>query len=201
MSVTPYVSLAELKADLQIATSDTFADAAYTAALLAATEGIDRELGRSFNKDASDVTRLYTALHTQVLNIRDLAAITSLKTDEDGDGTYEVTWATTDYMKLPLNATIDGEPWTRLEVNLANGEHRFPVGIQGGVQIVGKFGWPAVPASVKEACSIIAAQLGKRKREQPGFIITAEKAVVILRNDPQLGFLLKGLSRPKVVEN
>ncbi|HSE44723.1 MAG TPA: hypothetical protein VLA89_05275, partial [Gemmatimonadales bacterium] len=119
----------------------------------------------------------------------------------DGDGTFEITWSATDYKKYPLNAALDGEPWTSLQVDFVNGNYRFPVDVQGGVQIVGKFGWPAVPDAIKDACAIIAAQLGKRKRENPGFIITAETAIVVLRNDPQLGFLLKGLSRPKVVEN
>jgi apolipoprotein N-acyltransferase len=57
-----------------------------------------------------------------------------------------------------------------------------------------------VPQRVITAASIIAAQLFKRRRENPSFIITSEAAVVILRNDPQLNALLKGLNRPKVVE-
>lgn len=201
MPVNPYVDLDTLKANIGLTDADAFADDAYSSALVAATEGLSRELGRSFNLDEADVTRLYTALDSRVLNIRDLSSLTTLKTDEDGDGTFENTWGADDYKLRPLNAITDSEPYTCIEVDLINGDYFFPVGVQGGVQIVGKWGWPEIPQAIQDACSIIAAQLGKRKRENPGFIITAETAVVILRNDPQLGFLLKGLSRPKVVEN
>lgn len=200
MPVTPYVSASELKATLSL-TGQTFADADITEALASATEGIERELGRKFNEDATDTVRLYTALDWYCLHIRDLSSLTTLRTDDNGDGSFETTWGTEDYKLLPLNAEADEEPYTSIEVDFRNGDKRFPVDVQGGVEITGKFGWPEVPASVATACSIIAAQLLKRRRENPGFIITAETAVVILRNDPQLGFLLKGLSRPKVVEN
>lgn len=194
----PYVDPDDLKTTLQI--NDTFADSDIEAACSAATEALERELGRRFSKDSADVTRVYTALDASLLNIRDLVSLTTLKTDEDGDGTYETTWATTDFKLSPLNASTDSEPFTKIQVNKSTGEYRFPVGIQAGVQLVGKWGWPKIPQGVVTAASIIAAQLFKRRRDNPGFIITAEAAVVILRNDPQLNALLKGLGRPKVVE-
>lgn len=195
----PYVDPDDLKTTLGI--NDTYADDDIDAACNAATEALERELGRKFSKDSSDVTRLYTALDPWFLNIRDLVSLTSLKTDEDGDGTFETTWASTDRKLFPLNASSDNEPYTHIEVDLVNGDFLFPVGIQGAVQIVGKWGWPKIPQGVVTAASIIAAQLFKRRRENPGFIITSETAIVILRNDPQLNALLKGLNRHKVVEN
>jgi hypothetical protein len=193
----PYVDPDDLKRTLQI--NDTFADDDVEAAALAASEAINEELGRRFNKDSSDVVRYLTALDPYTLNVRDLVSITSLQTDDDGDGTYENTWATTDYHLTPLNAATDLEPYTKIEVKLWDGDFLFPSS-QKGVKITGKWGWPKVPQRVITAASIIAAQLFKRRRENPSFIITSEAAVVILRNDPQLNALLKGLNRPKVVE-
>lgn len=195
----PFVDPDDLKTTLGI--NDTYADDDVEAACNAATEALQEELGRKFSKDSSDVTRLYTALDSCSLTIRDLASLTSLKTDEDGDGTFEVTWATTDYKLQDLNAAADNEPYTRIEIDRWNGEHRFPTSVQGGVQIVGKWGWPKLPQRLVTAASILAAQLIKRRRDNPGFIITADTAIVVLRNDPQLNALLKGLNRPKVVEN
>lgn len=196
--MAPYVDPDDLKASLQI--NDTFADDDLEQACLAATEALEAELGRKFSKDSSDVTRRYTPLDPYMLVIRDLVSLTTLKTDEDGDGTFETTWATTDYELLPINASADVEPYTMIEVDLRNGDYRFPVGTQGGVQIVGKWGWPKVPKRIVQAAAVLAVQLFKRRRENPSFIITAETAIVILRNDPQMAAMLKGLSRPKVVE-
>ncbi len=195
----PFVDPDDLKVTLQI--NDTFSDDDLEAACNAATEALQEELGRKFSKDASDVTRLYTAIDPFLLNIRDLVSLTSLKTDPDGDGTFEITWGTDDYKILPLNASTDLEPFRTICVDGRNGENRFPIGVQGGVQIVGKWGWPKLPQKLVMACRIIATQLFKRSRENPGFIITSDMAIVILRNDPQINALLKGLARPKVVEN
>lgn len=196
----PYVDSDDLKASLQL-TGTTYADDDIELACSVASDVIDRELGRKFSKDSSDVTRLYTALDSEVLNIRDLVSLTTLKTDEDGDGTFETTWGADDYKLGPMNATADSEPYTQISVDMIKGDYRFPQYVQGGVQIVGKWGWPKVPLGVQQAAAIIAVQLMKRRRENPGFIITSETAIVILRNDPQIAALLKGLSRPKVVEN
>lgn len=194
----PFVDPDDLKVTLGI--NDTYADDDVEAACNAATEALQEELGRKFSKDSSDVTRLYTALDSEVLNIRDLVSLTSLKTDDNGDGTFENTWGTDDYKLGPLNASADSEPYTQIDVDKINGDYRFPLYVQGGVQIVGKWGWPKLPSRLVTAASILAAQLFKRRRDNPGFIITSETAIVILRNDPQINALLKGLNRPKVVE-
>ena len=47
----------------------------------------------------------------------DLLSVTTLKTDEDGDRTYEITWATTDYDLMPYNATLESQaqPYSHLQ--------------------------------------------------------------------------------------
>ncbi len=196
----PFIDPDDLKKTLQLE-GTSFADDDVEAACSAATEVLQQELGRRFSKDSSDVVRLYTALDDRFLNVRDLVSVTTLRTDDDGDGSFETTWGTEDYKLQPLNAAQDLEPFTVIEIDLHNGDKRFPTRVQGGVQITGKFGWPKLPQGLIMAARILATQLMKRSRENPSFIITAETAIVILRNDPQMNALLKGLRRPKVVEN
>lgn len=70
-----------------------------------------------------------------------------LKTDEDLDGTFEVTWAAGDYLLLPSSAdpatpgNPQSRPYTRIEVDVLRGSRRgFPAGRQT-VQVAGQWGW------------------------------------------------------------
>jgi hypothetical protein len=96
------------------------------------------------------------------LKVPDLVTVTTLKTDSDGDGVYETTWtANVDYQLLPVNAAagLEQEPYDEIK---AIGAKQFPVvcGTRGArtdrVQIVGVWGWPAVPEPVIEAAKILA---------------------------------------------
>lgn len=77
----------------------------------------------------------------------DLARITTLKEDDNGDATYNVTWSSTDYEIWPYEAdsTQDVEqarPITAIEVNLrSNGsQDQFLIG-QKRYELVGFFGY------------------------------------------------------------
>ena len=78
------------------------------------------------------------------LATQDLISITSLKTDDNKDRTFETTWATTDYLLYPTNAEPTkswGRPYTRVLVDLeAGSEDVFTAGLQT-VQIDGKWGF------------------------------------------------------------
>lgn len=81
------------------------------------------------------------------LNVPDLISLTTLKTDEDRDRTYELTWASSDYLLYPLNAEPQqpwGRPYTRILVDVEGGSRRvFPAG-GPTVQIAGKWGYREV---------------------------------------------------------
>ena len=68
-----------------------------------------------------------------------LLAVTTLKTDADGDRIYEVTWATTDFDLLPLNAANRQRPYYEISVT-PDGNQSFPR-VQRGLEIVGKWGF------------------------------------------------------------
>ena len=82
--------------------------------------------------------------------------------DHDGDRTHEETWATTDYDLMPLNAALDGWPYTWIET-APEGRYAFSR-VRKGVEIIGKFGFSATaPATIKEACLLLAEKQFKRK--------------------------------------
>lgn len=126
---------------------------------------IDQYTARRFYSTVNDETRYFTATRTKVLELPDLHAITSIKTDEDGDRVYEYTWSATDYDKYPYNAALDSEPWTEIRV-APNGSYGFPAGVAKGVEIIGKYGYNATgshPAGVKGACLLQCERLYMRK--------------------------------------
>jgi len=106
-------------------------------------------------------TKTFNAVDWYCLKVPDLVSVTTLKTDEDGDGVFETTWtADVDYQLLPVNAATELEPKPYDEIK-AIGSKLFPVVYGRGVrtnrvQIAGVWGWPAVPAPVTEAAKILS---------------------------------------------
>jgi hypothetical protein len=166
--------------------------------LSAASRGIEEACGRRFwvDSDATNV-RYYTPSEPRYLPVDDLVTCGTFQTDEDGDGTFETTWTVnTDYVLEPLNAAADGKPYEEIRVHPA-GSLRFPCWPRS-VAVTGKFGWPAVPAQVHEATTIVATKLLKRAREAPFGVVGLgidNVAVRIARTDPDVTWLLEPLER------
>lgn len=74
-----------------------------------------------------------------LLGDEDLYSVTSLRTDDDGDSTYETTWATGDYRLGPVNAPAHGKPYWEVRTRL-NSSNAFPSGAEA-VEITGKWTW------------------------------------------------------------
>ena len=197
-----YVEIEEFKSTAQML-GDSHADYDILRALRAASRGIDEALGRRFWPDA-DATqvRYYTPLRKERVYIDDLVTLTTLKTDADGDGTFENTWtANTDFVLGPLNAAADGKPYTWIDVHpRRTGSLWLPVQYPRSVQVTGKFGWAAVPPQIVTLCTIITARLLKRSREAPMGIVAlgldgATMRASQLARDPEYQYLTDGLSR------
>ncbi len=156
----------------------------------AASRAIEKHCRRRFWKNSSDETRYYTAFDGETLFPEDdIVSITSLLTDEDGDRTYEVTWATTDYDLLPYNASLDGWPYTWIETT-PEGDYTFPT-VKKGVKITGVFGFSSVPAEVKQACLLLCERFVARHNAPLGLSGNAEFGMMkILKEDPDVANLL-----------
>jgi len=104
--------------------------------LNSASRFIDEYCARIFS--VLQDTRYYDgAGDTLWLGDDDILAITTLKLDEDGDGTYEKTMATTDYHLIPYNEVV--KQWIEINANGAYGA--FAGGVKKGVEIAGTFGY------------------------------------------------------------
>jgi hypothetical protein len=187
-----YGTLAGYKSRYDIEDNDD--DALIEAVITAISRQIDNICWQRFYTTASDETRYFTPAHTDYLKPNlPIISITTLKTDRDGDRTYETTWATTDYDLKPFDASTDSEPYRWIELT-PNGDYSFPK-IAKGVEIVGKFGWSTTPPMIEEACYLGAHRLIKRQDTRLGVSAAAalgqiQVQVRNLRADPDFMLLV-----------
>lgn len=190
-----YCSIESLKSRLGI--TDTNDDHELAGNTRSASGQINGYTGRpfGFGRDAAVTVRTYQADNSRSVRIPEgISTATGLivKTDEDGDGVFERTLTIdTDFLLRPANALADGWPYD--EIWLAD-NYSFPVLSNGrhGVQVTARFGWPAVPWAVREACLILSHRLFKRKETHSGVVgFDAIGATVRLaRTDPDVAELL-----------
>ncbi len=190
--MTVYVDTDALKASLTLA-GTTYADDDLDAVAAAASGAIEQAQGRTYGKSGTDETRFFASVAKGPLYIDDLAALTSVRVDYAGAAEWQ-DWTLNEHFALgPSNASLLRQPYTHL-TSLAG--HYFPRGRFGMVEVVGKFGWPAVPPQITEAATLLATQLVRRRRDTPFPVLAiGEVAAYITRTDPQISALLNGLSR------
>jgi hypothetical protein len=201
-----YITSADLKAAREL-TGYSFADGQIPSTITAASRVVDRMCGtrRRFYADA-DATqvRYYTARFRDTLEIDDLITCTSVETDNNSDGTFELLWTVnTDFFLEPFNGPADGWPYETITV-APRGRYTFPC-YPRGVKITGKFGWSAVPAEVWSATMILSTRYLLRAREAPAGIIAVGSALEgsimrIARTDPDVPTLLERFSRKRLFE-
>jgi len=173
-----YATLAQFKAAVGI--TDSTDDTALQAVLDATDTLIDLYCDRKTGFGTASETRYYTAEDYQYVLTDDLVSVTTLQTDDDANGTYETTWtAGTDYVLAPRNAALDGFPYTEIDTSVT-WPRNFPKDVYLGVKVVGVFGFPAVPAAVKQA-EIIQAGAVWNSRTAPFGVIGSADLGGILR--------------------
>ena len=144
--------------------TDTADDAAILTDLRAISRYLDARLGQHFNADAADVTRLIAMTADNVDGLTftagNLAATPTTIKLADGAGAF--TGASlvvdTDYTLGPRDAAYGPEvrPYSQLVLKSASA-FRWIIGRDA--QIVGRFGWPAVPPGIKVATEELTAIL------------------------------------------
>ncbi len=138
-NVNSYASLTELKAILGV--TSTTEDVVMRKILEASSRAIESYCNRRFY--CTSETKYFDGALT--LWIPDLLSINAsgLKTDEDGDATFENTFATGDYHLYGTGGddSLNNYPKTRIEIN-PNGDYgSFANGVKKGVQIAGVWGY------------------------------------------------------------
>lgn len=162
--INGYVTVGELQTHMAPGGEANFAAGEYglmELAIEAASRWIDEMTGARFY--AASETRTYTAEWHDLLYVDDVTAVTSLRTDDDGDGVYETTWAAMDYILEPQGAGQRGRPYRQIRIH-PEGRYAFPRSWPGGVEVAGSFGYGATaPAPVRMACLLLAHRLYRRK--------------------------------------
>ncbi|MCW2767536.1 MAG: phage gp6-like head-tail connector protein [Nocardioides sp.] len=188
MTVMDYITVDQLKTALQIKNDSN--DDLLATAITAASRRIDEHCRDQFWSADTPSARvlapdypgdIWTGAYASTVGM-------TVETDEDNDGVFETLWGALDWQAEPLVPQA-GAPFNRV---VAVGNRFFPgsrkhpylafpyngygYGYAGGpgqtlygqsrrarVRITARWGWPAVPAQVMQACQILAIDYYKSK--------------------------------------
>lgn len=128
-----YCNLATVKTRLGIAGTGS------DAALLVLLEGVSRSIDQWCNRHffVKTETRYYDGSSSPLLVDRDLVSVSTLKTDDDGDGVAEAAWTASDHELLPYA----GYPKYGIEVTPWGDRSDFNAGQRKAVEVAGKWGY------------------------------------------------------------
>lgn len=181
----PYATLTELKSYLKI--TDASDDSELTDALTSASKGITKFCKRQFNKETSATARTYRPTRPGLAMVADFHTITGLViATADSDGVFDTTWTSADYELEPLNGIRDGESgWPFWKIRVADSSAlSFPLHSRATLQVTAQWGWATVPAPVKQACLILAAETFKLKDAPFGVAGFGDFGAVRVRDNP-----------------
>lgn len=187
-----YATAAEYRAAVDNIDNDD--DTQILVDLTSISNHIGRLLGyqqTGFNKDASDTTRYQrigrlipsSVANMLWLNVPLSAAPTSITLDSDGDGSWADETALTltefsgDVIYHPMGGLLGvTEPIQGVELT-GNGTvaAAWPAGVM--VQIIGKHGWPEVPAPIKSAAIGLTEYLRLETARATGQITTIDSVI------------------------
>lgn len=188
-----YATPEALKSRLGV--SDAVDDYELHAACFSASRAIEQHCQRVFWRSATGTVRTFEAgadpYCLTMPAFSDLVSVSSVATDEAGDGLFSTVWSVSDYQLYPTNpaAAPEPRPYTKIR---AIGSRRFPLlysrlDSTSRIQITGAFGWPAVPQGIKQAALILAQETYKAKDTFGGVAGFGEFGVVRLSQNPMLG--------------
>lgn len=165
-------------------------DANIDRAINSASRAIGRWCGRQFYDAGSASARRFVGRDAYCLVVDDFHTTTGLviKTDENDDGTFEVTWTSSDYELEPIDGVQDGMPgWPYQKIH-AVGSYTFPIPTGLGarrytVEVTARWGWSSVPDDVVQAALQVSAELYRRGSAPFGIAQTVEFGPIRLASD------------------
>lgn len=184
-----YATLNEVKSSLNIPVSDLADDPMIELAIESASREIDQVCERIFYQASG--TRVFVPRDSYVVEIDDLRSLTTLKTSSGADGIFDITWAATDYQLEPLNGIVGGivSPTTHIR---AIDDYLFTIdGGEATVQVVGNWGWDAIPTAIRQAAVILSSRIFRRNDSPLGVMGFGDMGVVrVSRIDPDIDALI-----------
>ena len=156
-----YATVPDLKATLGL--TDTSLDAQLSDCLDTSSRWIDQHCDRVFYAQSTATARYFHPRDAWCTPVDDFWTTAGLVVALDGgDGQYSTTLTASDYVLEPANPST-GWPQSRIvALNVAFTCQRRP-----SVKVTAKWGWPAIPGPVKQACMIVATETLKLAREAP----------------------------------
>lgn len=150
----PYITLPELRKYLEIDDTHTSMDIALTDAARSASQEIERHCFRQFNKQDNPTERTYRLESRNSIRPDDFWTPTGLVISID-DVLY-----TDDYSLWPRDGVVDGQigwPFNMIRGRFSYLWNRHYDGTPVEAHVTACWGWPQVPAPVRQACLILAA--------------------------------------------
>jgi hypothetical protein len=184
-----YATLQQIKAATRI--TDAIDDALLEMAIESASRMIDSECDRAFYSSGT-ATRDYVPNDAYVVDTDDLTQIVSVKLDDEGDGSFNITLATSDFQAEPLNQRVSGNTFPIYRLRMI-GDYLFPIwGKQATVRIEGVFGFTPLPIQITQACVIQSSRIYKRLDSPLGIAGFGDLgAVRVGKVDPDVAQLIR----------
>lgn len=146
-----------------------------------ATSAVNEWCGRQFNQATDASERTFDHPGGRTLWVDDFYSLDDLAiTDE-----YDTIWETDYYTPLPRGGIVNGvpgHPYTHFD--------SVTYTTRAAVTVTALWGWPAVPAPVRSACLILAAEMFKLKDSPSGVAGFGDFGVVRVREIPHVARLL-----------
>ena len=186
---------------MRLGVGDTIDDAKLDSALSSASQSIEGTCGRQFNDAGVVSARVFYPDSPTMVKVEDFSTSVGLilKADYGNDGVFETTWLAANYQLEPLNGIVGGAPgfpYTRIRAI----NQYFPLwwgaigSPRASLEVTARWGWTSVPASVTEACLILAEELYKLKDAPFGVMgFGGMGNVVRVRENPKVMALLSDL--------
>ena len=178
---------------MRIPAGDTVDDTLLETSIEAASRQLDGFCERVFY--STSATRIYAPNDSFVCETDDIITLTRLRTATDGKS-FDATWAADDYQLEPVNGISGGIVTPRTQIRAID-DLLFPTyGGEATVEVVGTFGWAAVPIAIKQAVLMLAQRQFKRYDSPLGVAGVGELGVIrVSRIDPDVQALVSPFRR------
>ena len=188
-----YCTQNELKGFVGIPTSDSGDDDLLDDAVNAASRQIDACCGRIFYAQGSATARKFFTNDPYRLRVDDISSETGLvvKLDDDDDGTYEVTVASSEFQLLPINGVVGGiliSPFYIIEL-FSGGSQEWPMDFSSNrprAEVTAKWGFPSVPEQIRQATLMLASELFAMRNAPLGVAGVGDFGVVNIQQNREI---------------
>ena len=188
-----YCTQNELKGFVGIPTSDSGDDDLLDDAVNAASRQIDAFCGRIFYAQGAATARKFFTNDPYRLRVDDISSETGLvvKLDDDDDGTYEVTVASSEFQLLPIIGVVGGiliSPFYIIEL-FSGGSQEWPMDFSSNrprAEVTAKWGFPSVPEQIRQAPLMLASELFAMRNAPLGVAGVGDFGVVNIQQNREI---------------